>query len=138
MPNIDWLQTTLIKCDLIDFYDPLIEKLNITKPHHFNEVTKEDLQGIGISGPARKRLFRAVKETKAKKGELVPITRGDEGSGDLKSAQPVGGLIQDSELQILEKLGDGFSGIVFKAKWDKLGEGNFVAVKQLKNGWLIG
>jgi len=137
MPNIDWLQTTLIKCDLIDFYDPLIEKLNITKPQHFNEVTKEDLQGIGISGPARKRLFRAVKETKAKhgaKGDFAPIIRGDEnsGGGDLKSAQPVGGLIQDSELQILEKLGDGFSGIVFKAKWDKLGEGNFVAVKQLK------
>ena len=127
----DWLHTTLEKCDLTDFYEPLINKLNITKPVHFNEVTKEDLQNIGISGPARKRLFKAVKEIKAKK-DFVPIVK------EKKTVQtvqnPIGGLIQENELKLLEKLGDGFSGIVFKAKWDKLADGNFVAVKQLKKG----
>ncbi|PNJ13001.1 TNK1 isoform 7 [Pongo abelii] len=47
-----WLLKLLRDIQLAQFYWPILEELNVTRPEHFDFVKPEDLDGIGMGRPA--------------------------------------------------------------------------------------
>ncbi|KAB1266600.1 Non-receptor tyrosine-protein kinase TNK1 [Camelus dromedarius] len=56
-----WLLRLLRDIQLAQFYRPILEELNVTRPEHFDFVRPEDLDGIGMGRPAQRRLAEALK-----------------------------------------------------------------------------
>ncbi|XP_048653925.1 non-receptor tyrosine-protein kinase TNK1 isoform X2 [Marmota marmota marmota] len=56
-----WLLRLLRDIQLAQFYRPILEELNVTRPEHFDFVKPEDLDGIGMGRPAQRRLAEALK-----------------------------------------------------------------------------
>ncbi|KAM4713848.1 non-receptor tyrosine-protein kinase TNK1 isoform 2-T2 [Anableps anableps] len=146
--DTQWLHQLLTEVQLEKFYLRVRDGLNITRVEHFNYVKDADLEQIGISKPAQRRLWEALKryKTASRSRPWIPrvfSSRGSEGGeqaatgGPVQSAESFGRtgprLIQDSELLLGEKLGSGSFGVVKKGEWrTPTGRVFPVAVKSLR------
>ncbi|XP_020484826.2 non-receptor tyrosine-protein kinase TNK1 [Labrus bergylta] len=144
--DTQWLYSLLAEVQLEKFYLRVRDGLNITRIDHFAYVKESDLESIGISKPAQRRLWEALKRFKIKSRSRLPkqLSRGPDGPEQLGGGVPAqiqeGGsralpcLIQDSELTLGEKLGSGSFGVVKKGEWHTpTGRVLPVAVKSLRS-----
>ncbi|KAE8279086.1 Activated CDC42 kinase 1 [Larimichthys crocea] len=145
--DTQWLYQILAEVQLEKFYLRVRDGLNITRIEHFSYVRESDLEQIGISKPAQRRLWEALKRQKTKSRSWIPKVLsgrgpdgGEQGSGsNLPTGQDSCGralpsLIQDSELILGEKLGSGSFGVVKKGEWHTpTGRVLPVAVKSLRS-----
>ncbi|XP_070710974.1 non-receptor tyrosine-protein kinase TNK1 [Pempheris klunzingeri] len=141
-----WLYHLLAEVQLEKFYLRVRDGLNITRIEHFAYVKESDLEQIGISKPAQRRLWDALKRCKTNSRSRVAkvlsrsVDVGEQWSGGSPPQGQEGGgralpcLIQDSELILGEKLGSGSFGVVRKAEWHTpTGRVLPVAVKSLRS-----
>ncbi|KAF1380601.1 hypothetical protein PFLUV_G00165580 [Perca fluviatilis] len=141
-----WLYLLLAEVQLEKFYLRVRDGLNISRIEHFNYVKESDLEQIGISKPAQRRLWAALKcyKTNSRGRQLMPKIsgRGQDGGEQRSGGGPAqeGGsralpcLIQDSELILGEKLGSGSFGVVKRGEWNTpTGRVLPVAVKSLRS-----
>nr|XP_040036577.1 non-receptor tyrosine-protein kinase TNK1 isoform X2 [Gasterosteus aculeatus aculeatus] len=143
-----WLYHLLVEVQLEKFYTRVRDGLNITRIEHFNYVKESDLEQVGISKPAQRRLWEALKryKTSSRTRQWLPKAGGGRGpdGGEQRGpaqAQAQEGvsrtlpcLIQDSELIMGEKLGSGSFGVVKRAEWHTpTGRVLPVAVKSLRS-----
>ncbi|XP_045841967.1 non-receptor tyrosine-protein kinase TNK1 isoform X3 [Meles meles] len=145
-----WLLRLLRDIQLAQFYQPILEELNVTRPEHFDFVRPEDLDGIGMGRPAQRRLAEALKKhrsgLKSKNwvykilGGLAPEQKETNSAPDspLFLPEPEGGLkclIPDSAVCRGELLGSGCFGVVHRGLWTlPSGQSVPVAVKSLRVG----
>ncbi|XP_064642651.1 activated CDC42 kinase 1-like [Lineus longissimus] len=143
-----WLQGLLAEVQLDQFYTKLRDDLQVTRFAHFEYVRSEDLEKIGMGKPAIRRLMDAVKRQRQsvkKKSILDKIlpSKSDKKSDGPSRASSVRGshdlasltcLINEKDLFLYGKLGDGSFGVVRKGDWTT-SSGNKVpvAVKILKS-----
>lgn len=145
--DTQWLYHLLAEVQLEKFYLRVRDGLNITRIEHFSYVKESDLEQIGISKPAQRRLWEALKryKTNSRTRKLFAgrsLDGGEQWSdGGPGQGQEVGGgsralpcLISDSELVMGEKLGSGSFGVVKRAEWHTpTGRVLPVAVKSLRS-----
>ncbi|XP_044039250.1 non-receptor tyrosine-protein kinase TNK1 isoform X2 [Siniperca chuatsi] len=144
--DTQWLYQLLAEVQLEKFYLRVRDGLNITRIEHFNYVKESDLEQIGISKPAQRRLWDALKCYKTSRSRISKVLSGHSlnggeqwSGGSSAQGQDSGGralpcLIQDSELLLGEKLGSGSFGVVKKAEWHTpTGRVLPVAVKSLRS-----
>uniref|UniRef100_A0A8C9KIJ8 non-specific protein-tyrosine kinase n=1 Tax=Panthera tigris altaica TaxID=74533 RepID=A0A8C9KIJ8_PANTA len=128
-----WLLRLLRDIQLAQFYRPILEELNVTRPEHFDFVKPEDLDGIGMGRPAQRRLAEALKRhrsgLKSKNwvykilGGFVPEQKETTPPSDsplLSLPEPEGGLkclIPDGAVCRGELLGSGCFGVVHRGLW---------------------
>ncbi|XP_053982410.1 activated Cdc42 kinase Ack [Hylaeus volcanicus] len=138
----DWLQELLHDVQLSQFFTRIRDDLQVTRLHHFDYVQPEDLEKIGLGKPGIRRLLDAVKKkrnTQWKKSLITKIRPGGSTKTNKRSSQPVEGstvltcLIQDKDVTLSAKLGDGSFGVVRRGEWTSpSGRSLPVAVKVLK------
>lgn len=147
--DTQWLYQLLAEVQLEKFYIRVRDGLNITRIEHFTYVKEADLEQIGISKPAQRRLWDALKryKTNSRSRPWMPKVFGSRGpdggeqwsgnvpaQGQEGSSRALPSLIQDSELVLGEKLGSGSFGVVKKGEWHTpTGRVLPVAVKSLRN-----
>ncbi|XP_033839485.1 non-receptor tyrosine-protein kinase TNK1 [Periophthalmus magnuspinnatus] len=139
--DTQWLYQLLAEVQLEKFYLRLRDGLNITRIEHFSYVKEGDLEHVGISKPAQRRLWEALKRYKTSRSRpWMKVFGGREGETSPGPTQepPTGrmlpSLIQDSELVLGEKLGSGSFGVVRRGEWHAPnGRVVPVAVKSLRN-----
>uniref|UniRef100_A0A3P9PFW8 non-specific protein-tyrosine kinase n=1 Tax=Poecilia reticulata TaxID=8081 RepID=A0A3P9PFW8_POERE len=138
--DTQWLHQLLAEVQLEKFYVRVRDGLNITRVEHFNYVKESDLEHIGISKPAQRRLWEALKryKTASRSRGWIPRVYAGEQSGPVGPVQPqertAPRLIQDSELILGEKLGSGSFGVVKRGEWHTpTGRVLPVAVKSLRS-----
>ncbi|KAM9426359.1 non-receptor tyrosine-protein kinase TNK1 [Pholidichthys leucotaenia] len=147
--DTQWLYQLLAEIQLEKFYLRVRDGLNITRVEHFNYVKEADLEQIGISKPAQRRLLEALKryKTSLRPKSWIPkvfSSRGPDGGEQWSGVSPGQGqqgggrtlpcLIQDSELILGEKLGSGSFGVVKRGEWHTpIGRVLPVAVKSLRS-----
>ncbi|KAF7663826.1 hypothetical protein LDENG_00198640 [Lucifuga dentata] len=144
--DTQWLYQLLAEVQLEKFYLRVRDGLNITRIEHFTYVKEDDLEHIGISKPAQRRLWEALKRYKTNRPRSwmpkVFSNRGPDGGeqwGSGGPAQEAGSrtlpsLIQDSKLVLGEKLGSGSFGVVKRGEWHTpTGKVLPVAVKSLRS-----
>nr|XP_044601842.1 non-receptor tyrosine-protein kinase TNK1 isoform X3 [Equus asinus] len=145
-----WLLRLLRDIQLAQFYQPILEELNVTRPEHFDFVRPEDLDGIGMGRPAQRRLAEALKKhrsgLKSKNwvykilGGFAPEQKETTPPSDNTQSlpEPEGGLkclIPDSAVCRGELLGSGCFGVVHRGLWTlPSGQSVPVAVKSLRVG----
>ncbi|KAK6477986.1 activated CDC42 kinase 1-like [Huso huso] len=127
--STDWLLQLLSEVHLEQFFPRIRDKLNVTRLAHFDYVEPADLENIGIGRPGQKRLWEAIKRHKAMlkpKSWLAKVFKGQspEQLGESRSPsyppepeRPLTCLIQESDLQLCEKLGNGSFGVVKRGEW---------------------
>lgn len=144
-----WLLRLLRALQLAQFYRPILEELNVTRPEHFDFVRPQDLDAIGMGRPAQRRLTEALKRHrlghKPKNwvykilGGLAPeqkeaTTPPSDSPPSLP--EPEGGLkclIPDGAVCRGELLGSGCFGVVHRGLWTlPSGQSVPVAVKSLR------
>lgn len=138
----EWLQELLHDVQLSQFFTRIRDDLQITRLHHFDYVQAEDLEKIGLGKPGVRRLLDAVKKRRNaqwKKSLITKIKPGGSGKSNKRSSQPVETssvltcLIQDKDVTLSVKLGDGSFGVVRRGEWiSPSGRSLPVAVKVLK------
>lgn len=138
----EWLQELLHDVQLSQFFTRIRDDLQVTRLHHFDHVQPEDLEQIGLGKPGIRRLLEAVKKkrtTQWKKSLMTKIRPGSSTKSNKRSSQPVEGssvltcLIQDKDVTLSDKLGDGSFGVVRRGQWTSpSGRILPVAVKVLK------
>ena len=134
----EWLLRLLKEVQLELFYIKLRDHLQVTRLSHFEYVKSEDLERIGMGKPAIRRLLDVVKRQKKKKSssildkilpgstkekERTPTT--GRKAPTTADTQPLGGhrmsdltcLIDEKDLCLYGKLGDGSFGVVRKGDW---------------------
>ncbi|XP_041634723.1 non-receptor tyrosine-protein kinase TNK1 [Cheilinus undulatus] len=144
--DTQWLYALLAEVQLEKFYLRVRDGLNITRIDHFAYVKESDLEQIGISKPAQRRLWEALKRFKINSRSRMSkaLSRSQDGpelwGGGAPAQSQEGGsralpsLIQDSELVLGEKLGSGSFGVVKKGEWHTpTGRVLPVAVKSLRS-----
>ncbi|XP_054880382.1 non-receptor tyrosine-protein kinase TNK1 [Poeciliopsis prolifica] len=138
--DTQWLHQLLAEVQLEKFYVRVRDGLNITRVEHFNYVKESDLEHIGISKPAQRRLWEALKRYKTASRSRGWIPRvfnsrdGGEQSGPVQPQERTAArLIQDSELVLGEKLGSGSFGVVRRGEWHTQTGRLPVAVKSLRS-----
>ncbi|XP_008059094.2 non-receptor tyrosine-protein kinase TNK1 isoform X1 [Carlito syrichta] len=145
-----WLLRLLRDIQLAQFYRPILEELNVTRPEHFDFVKPEDLDGIGMGRPAQRRLAEALKRHRSglksknwvykilggfapEQKELTPPS-----DSPLCLPEPEGGLkclIPEDAVCRGELLGSGCFGVVHRGLWTlPSGQSVPVAVKSLQVG----
>uniref|UniRef100_G3T5S2 non-specific protein-tyrosine kinase n=1 Tax=Loxodonta africana TaxID=9785 RepID=G3T5S2_LOXAF len=145
-----WLLQLLRDIQLAQFYRPILEELNVTRPEHFDFVRPEDLDGIGMGRPAQRRLVEALKRyrsgLKPKKwvykilGSFTPEQKETTSPSDSPPCppEPEGGLkclIPEGAVRRGELLGAGCFGVVHRGLWMlPSGQSVPVAVKSLRVG----
>ncbi|XP_031323601.2 non-receptor tyrosine-protein kinase TNK1 isoform X2 [Camelus dromedarius] len=145
-----WLLRLLRDIQLAQFYRPILEELNVTRPEHFDFVRPEDLDGIGMGRPAQRRLAEALKRHRSglKSKNWVYKILGGFASGQKETTSPSGSLLSlpepDGGLKCLipdsavcrgELLGSGCFGVVHRGLWTlPSGQTVPVAVKSLRVG----
>ncbi|XP_075703497.1 non-receptor tyrosine-protein kinase TNK1 isoform X1 [Rhinoderma darwinii] len=154
----EWLLSLLREVQLEQFYPKIRDELNVTRPGHFDFVKPFDLDQIGMGRPAQRRLFEAIKRRKPPvrpKSWMYKMfsTRGPDGpdsspfpdtiispSSPPSSSAPRGDpdcslkcLINERDLSLFERLGDGCFGVVRRGEW-RIPGGRVVnaAVKSLR------
>ncbi|XP_050523839.1 activated CDC42 kinase 1 [Daktulosphaira vitifoliae] len=146
--NKEWLQKLLSDVQLEHFITRITDELQITRLSHFEYVKPEDLENIGISKPAARRLLEAVKKRKSaeRRNKILSLLGGTQANkqstGTLKKnttnqsfgqALSLTCLILEKDLRLSEKIGDGSFGIVSRGEWSTSdGRTVPVAVKILK------
>ncbi|XP_018526963.1 non-receptor tyrosine-protein kinase TNK1 [Lates calcarifer] len=142
--DTQWLYHLLAEVQLEKFYLRVRDGLNITRIEHFAYVKEADLEQIGISKPAQRRLWDALKRQKTN-SRSRPWTKvfsgrgtdgGEQWSGQAQEgvSRALPSLIQDSELVLGEKLGSGSFGVVKRGEWHTpTGRVLPVAVKSLRS-----
>ncbi|CAL9694749.1 unnamed protein product [Knipowitschia caucasica] len=139
--DTQWLYQLLAEVQLEKFYLRVRDGLNITRIEHFAYVKEGDLEHIGISKPAQRRLWDVLKRHKSSRPRMKPqVFGGREGerspapNQEVSSTRMLPSLIQDTELVLAEKLGSGSFGVVRRGEWHTpSGRVLVVAVKSLKN-----
>ncbi|XP_076320249.1 uncharacterized protein LOC143230486 isoform X2 [Tachypleus tridentatus] len=151
--GIAWLFELLQDVQLEQFFVKIRDELQVTRLAHFDYVQPEDLERIGMGKPAARRLLDAVKKHRStlwKKNlisKILPSTKTDK-SITLKNesclptspTHVISGasnaltcLVNDKDLILGSKLGDGSFGVVLKGEWVTPSERRIpVAVKVLK------
>ncbi|XP_024895906.1 non-receptor tyrosine-protein kinase TNK1 isoform X3 [Pteropus alecto] len=142
-----WLLRLLRDIQLAQFYRPILEELNVTRPEHFEFVRPEDLDSIGMGRPAQRRLAEALKRHRSGHkpknwvykilGGFVPEQETTPSSDSPQSLpEPEGGLkclIPDGAVCRGELLGSGCFGVVHRGLWTlPSGQSVSVAVKSLR------
>ena len=159
----EWLHELLLQVQLEQFYVRIRDELQVSRLQHFEYVQPEDLEKIGMSKPAAKRLLDIIKRKRFKSKLIKLLPK----SGTLKKITNVGGnsepgpgghgvrvagadhlaltcLIHDKDIKIrdeggrlLGKLGDGSFGVVCRGEWSTPAGGILpVAAKILKKDTL--
>ncbi|XP_077272538.1 activated Cdc42 kinase isoform X1 [Temnothorax americanus] len=138
----EWLQELLHDVQLSQFFTRIRDDLQITRLHHFDYVQAEDLEKIGLGKPGVRRLLDAVKKRRNaqwKKSLITKIKPGGSSKSNKRSSQPIETssvltcLIQDKDVTLSVKLGDGSFGVVRRGEWTSpSGRTLPVAVKVLK------
>ncbi|XP_020768676.2 non-receptor tyrosine-protein kinase TNK1 isoform X5 [Odocoileus virginianus] len=145
-----WLLRLLRDLQLAQFYRPILEELNVTRPEHFDFVRAEDLDGIGMGRPAQRRLAEALKRHRSglKSKNWVYKIFGGFAPGQKETTPPSDSLPSlpepDGRLKCLipdravcrgELLGSGCFGMVHRGLWTlPSGQTVPVAVKSLRVG----
>ncbi|XP_034562050.1 activated CDC42 kinase 1 isoform X2 [Notolabrus celidotus] len=153
----EWLLELLTDVQLQQYFLRIRDELNVTRLSHFDYVKNEDLEKIGMGRPGQRRLWEAVKRRRALykrkswMSKVFPVKRPDAdpqlplpggassspAPGNSDSAASLTCLIRETELQLLERLGDGTFGVVRRGEWTgPNGRMLTVAVKCLKAGVL--
>jgi len=156
-----WLIEILEEVNLQDFYSKLTNELQLSKLSHFDFVNEEDLIQMGLSRPASRRLLAAVERRKLFVSnlknrifaKLLPSAARHSSSRNEPGIQtnhdPISHantevitnvdlgqlscLINYSDIQIKEDIGNGAHGIVKKGEWTlPNGRSAEVAVKVLR------
>lgn len=149
--GVEWLYEILREVQLEQFFMKIRDELQVTRPRHFDFVQTEDLEKIGMGKPAARRLLDTVKKHRASQwkrnllNRLLPVkTRGSphqpqQSSSVVIGASPTGDLstltclINEKDVTLASKLGDGSFGVVVRGEWDAPdGRTIPVAVKILK------
>lgn len=144
--NLDWLREILNDVQLSQFLAPIRDDLQITRLEHFDFVNPEDLEKVGLSRPGARRLLEAVKKKRAQQkkrnliNKLIPVAKNSNGTQNSKKSNDENGfidfmscLIQESNITLSVKLGDGSFGVVKRGEWSSPnGRILPVAVKILK------
>ena len=155
-----WLLELLQQVQLEQFYVRIRDELQVSRLQHFEYVQPEDLEKVGMSKPAAKRLLDIIKRRRLK-SKLIKFLPTVGRFGTLKKsatageglAAAVGGgagaalltcLIQDKDIKtrdaqgkLLGKLGDGSFGVVCRGEWSTpSGRLMPVAAKVLKQSTL--
>lgn len=129
--ELEKVKNLLRDVQLDHFYQQIHGKLHINRLYHFEHVTGEDLDELGMAKPEQRRLFEALK--KAKKKSLFSSFRRKktkktdsscEAPGDQMSSYGAVGdsltcLISEKSLTLHEILGNGAFGYVRRGKWAK-------------------
>ncbi|XP_025835458.1 activated CDC42 kinase 1 isoform X2 [Agrilus planipennis] len=140
--GIEWLQDILRDVQLSQFLASIRDDLQITRLEHFDYVLSEDLEKVGISKPGARRLLDAVKKRRAQLWKrnlltkLIPVsnkqTTNKKAEEDNLSLS-LTCLIQEKDVTLSIKLGDGSFGVVRRGEWTSpTGRTLPVAVKVLK------
>nr|XP_019600755.1 PREDICTED: non-receptor tyrosine-protein kinase TNK1 isoform X2 [Rhinolophus sinicus] len=143
-----WLLRLLRDIQLAQFYRPILEELNVTRPEHFDFVRPEDLDSIGMGRPAQRRLAEALKRHCSRHkpknwvykilGGFAPEQKETTPPSDSPPSlrEPEGGLkclIPDGAVCRGELLGSGCFGVVHRGVWTlPSGQSVPVAVKSLR------
>ncbi|XP_034020475.1 non-receptor tyrosine-protein kinase TNK1 [Thalassophryne amazonica] len=135
--NTQWLYQLLAEVQLEKFYLLVRDNLNITRIEHFAYVKESDLEQVGISKPAQRRLWDVLKRhrTNVRPRMAKANSRGQDGceQGLEATSRTLPCLIPDTELVLGEKLGSGSFGVVKKGEWHTpSGKVLLVAVKTLR------
>lgn len=141
--GIQIIKEILVDTQLIQFLIPIRDDLHLTRLEHFDYVTTEDLENIGLSKPGARRLLDAVKKKRASQkkknliNKLIPVN--SKGSTNKKQGEKIvdsdftSCLIEESKITLSVKLGDGSFGVVRRGEWSSPhGKIIPVAVKVLK------
>ncbi|XP_043932961.1 non-receptor tyrosine-protein kinase TNK1 [Protopterus annectens] len=147
----EWLLGLLQEIQLEQFYLKIRDELNITRPIHFDYLKPTDLDKIGMGKPGQRRLLDALKRKRSggsveKPKNWIKTVFSNKNSDVMESTfyspciatpEPEYGLkclINDKDLKLLEKLGNGCFGIVKRGEW-RMPSGKVVsvAVKHLRN-----
>ncbi|KAM5150175.1 non-receptor tyrosine-protein kinase TNK1 isoform 1-T1 [Callospermophilus lateralis] len=145
-----WLLRLLRDIQLAQFYRPILEELNVTRPEHFDFVKPEDLDGIGMGRPAQRRLAEALKRHRlgVKSKNWVYKILGSFASEQKETIRPSESLpclsepegrlkclIPEDAVCRRELLGSGCFGVVHRGLWTlPSGQSIPVAVKSLRVG----
>ncbi|XP_043222779.1 activated CDC42 kinase 1-like [Amphibalanus amphitrite] len=152
-----WLYEVLKEVQLERFYTRIRDELQVTRLSHFDYVRPEDLEKTGLGRPAARRLIEAVRRRKQQQwrrnliSRLIPLRpRPQQQAAAAQQGEPAAGadgqepalsphtvrltcLIQEKDLALHERLGDGSFGVVRRGAWsDHAGRSLPVAVKVLK------
>lgn len=140
--STEWLQELLHDVQLSQFFTRIRDDLQVTRLHHFDYVQPEDLEKIGLGKPGIRRLLDAVKKRRStlwKKTLITKIKPGSSSKSSKRASQPIETssaltcLIQDKDVILSVKLGDGSFGVVRRGEWTSpSGRTLPVAVKVLK------
>lgn len=146
--GIEWLYELLQDTQLEQFLSRIRDDLQVTRLAHFDYVQAEDLEKIGMGKPAARRLLEAVKKRKTqlwKKNLLTKLmpasshktsntgTVGKKAQNQESIGLSLTCLIQEKDVSLSVKLGDGSFGVVRKGEWTTpAGRLMPVAVKVLK------
>ncbi|XP_060529432.1 activated Cdc42 kinase Ack isoform X2 [Cylas formicarius] len=141
--GIEWLKELLVDVQLSQFLVSIRDDLQITRLEHFDFVKPEDLENIGLSKPGARRLLEAVKKKRAHQKKRNLINKLIPASGKSNSSKKINDgisdsdftscLIQESNITLSVKLGDGSFGVVRRGEWTSPnGKIIPVAVKVLK------
>ncbi|XP_066901989.1 activated Cdc42 kinase Ack [Halyomorpha halys] len=140
--GIEWLQDLLRDTQLEQFFSRIRDELQITRLSHFDYVTPEDLEKISMGRPAARRLLEAAKKRRASQWRksllkrVIPGAATTKSTGkkvDLEISSALTCLIQEKDVLLGNKLGDGSFGVVRKGEWTTpSGRTKPVAVKVLK------
>lgn len=142
--GIEWLHELLHDIQLSQFFTRIRDDLQVTRLHHFDYVQPEDLEKIGLGKPGIRRLLDAVKKKRAAQWKKSLITKIRPGGSDKKNSNKRASqsventnvltcLIQDKDVTLSVKLGDGSFGVVKRGEWTSpSGRTLPVAVKILK------
>ncbi|CAF1513912.1 unnamed protein product [Rotaria magnacalcarata] len=112
----------LSETDLSGYLSRIRDDLQVTKLSHFEYVQSNDLERIGLSKPAIRRLFAAVKRKQRS------YTKKTSNTQSMSSPPATSCLISSSSLHLSTTLGSGHYGIVRQGIWN----GISVAVKILR------
>lgn len=142
-----WLLRLLRDTQLAQFYRPILEELNVTRPEHFDFVRPEDLDSIGMGRPAQRRLAEALKRHHSRHkpknwvykilGGFAPeqkeTTPPSDSPPSLPEPEGLKCLIPDGAVCRGELLGSGCFGVVHRGLWTlPSGQTVPVAVKSLR------
>ncbi|XP_069685930.1 activated Cdc42 kinase Ack [Periplaneta americana] len=148
--GIEWLYELLQDVQLEQFFTRIRDDLQVTRLAHFDYVQAEDLEKIGMGKPGVRRLLEAVKKRKTQQWKrniltkLIPAagsTGGSKTGTHRRGTQNDDGhislsltcLIQEKDVSLSVKLGDGSFGVVRRGEWTTpSGRTQSVAVKVLK------
>ncbi|KAK4875251.1 hypothetical protein RN001_011673 [Aquatica leii] len=140
--GLEWLFEILLDVQLSQFLAPIRDDLQITRLEHFDYVQPQDLEKIGLSKPGARRLLDAIKKKKAQQWKKNILTKliptGSKQTNTKKNVSDgissgLTCLIQEKDVTLSIKLGDGSFGVVRRGEWTSpTGRSVAVAVKVLK------